>query len=277
MHIGADAQRIAQRGTGAVGGDQQAGAQRTWTGSGFKPGLDMLIVLLQRRDACRAQALQIGQFRQARFQRGTQLARHDHGAERIQPACRSIQLHAAEITATGDMDMPDRCRRRRDMAPYTQRLQRIDAGTRQRQIAFIETRGRRRQGRRRFGQRHTQSGTFQRTGQAAPDQPATDDQHIAEIFHRAMIRQRAAMEVEQDQGLMRSGTRTSRSGHRPAPTQSRIPIPGFYAPGPSASGMVRRSPALTMSPLSALAERRLLSVTPWRCAIRPRVSPRLTT
>ena len=71
------------------------------------------------------------------------------------------------------------------MPPHPQRGKRVGAGASQREIALIETRRRGNDGRHGLGQCHAQARPLQRTGQAAANEAAADDQDIAGVFHDA--------------------------------------------------------------------------------------------
>src|SRR5690606_16416728 len=170
------------------GGDQQAGTQGQRAVRGFQAQAAMAVVaLLQAGETRRTvphQALHAGK---TCLQRLAEVARHHHLAECFPPVVGRLQLHPAEIAGAADVDAADRAGRRLQAGQHAQRLQRVDRGLGQAQVALVEH-GRQLAGRGGLDQGHVQRQPVQGDRQAGADQAAADDHDIMRSDHRHMIR-----------------------------------------------------------------------------------------
>ena len=184
MFIALDAKQTAHAGRGAVGADQQTRVES------FTPVFALNLDLAHASVICRlAQSNQarlriageMDEFAQPRFQRIAQIVRRDHAAELFAAVFAGIHSHRTEIAATTDVDTPDRRRLRCQMPQHAERLQRIQAGSGQREIATIAVGHGGKARRLGFHQCNVQAAALQRASQTGTDQAAADHQHIVDL------------------------------------------------------------------------------------------------
>ena len=98
------------------------------------------IILREADEACRPIPGQLRQPIQPRLQRLAEVARHHHPAELRAPVRAGLQADAAEVAAAADVDAPDRSGGRAQQRQHAERLQRVEGGLGEAEVALVEHR-----------------------------------------------------------------------------------------------------------------------------------------